>query len=81
MKFSELCRVAKYARITVFLRNGNQVASLPNTEKKEFDWTGVKWLTQKRYRALLDCYVTNVEPTAHNYMNVTVVPNKLAKDN
>lgn len=79
MKFESLCRAAKGVKITVLLRQGKEVAYFPESfekheHKQELDLNGLSWLTQARCKPFRKCYVTNIEPTGRNTMNVTVVP-------
>ena len=75
MIFRDLCYVSRGSRITVRVREGNKwiyyPENYPNTASH--DYTGLSWLTRKDCKEMLEKIVTNVEPTALNYMNVSVV--------
>ena len=86
MQFYELCRRAKNVRITVLLRDGVNVEYFPEKfdirnkmGKNAIDLAGVSWLTNPVCSDFKNYYVTNIEPTGHNYMNVTLVKNGVEK--
>lgn len=79
MKFAELCRVSKQVAITAIVRRGDKVAYFPESFKrgefgqKVFDLKGITWLTNNKCKSFHNLYVTHIEPTSHNTMNVTLV--------
>lgn len=75
MRFYDLCYVAKGARITVRVRDGDKWKYFPESflQPKELDLTGRQWIIRKgQSEPFLNMYVTSIEPTAHNYMTVTL---------
>lgn len=82
MQFHELCRRSKSVRITVALREGNKVTYFPEEfdlkrglGRETLDLSALTWLTNPICSDFKNYYVTNIEPTAHNYMTVTLVKN------
>lgn len=75
MTFNELCYVSRNSRITVRVRENNEWVYYPEKYPNAIahDYTGLSWLTKKQCRDMLDKVVTHIEPTALNYLTVSLV--------
>lgn len=75
MTFKELCYVSRNSRITVRIRGDKEWIYFPENfhNTASHDYTALSWLTKKQCREFLDRIVTHIEPTALNYLTVSLV--------